>query len=172
MVEIRRATTEDVTFIALLARITFAETFEHLFSNRQDMLDYFDATFSVQKIASSITKPNNIYWIAFVDKLPVGYAKLKLNSYSEFVQSNHSSQLQKIYVLKDYLSMKIGLQLQNELLNKAKEEQKENIWLSVFPNNKRALNFYLRNGFVKAGEHNFQIGAEIFDFYAMVKSLA
>ena len=30
---------------------------------------------------------NNIFWIAFVNRLPVGYAKLKLYSNSEFIES-------------------------------------------------------------------------------------
>ena len=81
-------------------------------------MDYYDWTFSVQKIEDGIEKPNNIFWIAFANRLPVGYAKLKLNSSSEFLESKSVCQLQKIYVLKDFLSMKIGFELQDALLKK------------------------------------------------------
>ena len=120
-IKTRLAEKKDAEYIALLARITFTETFGHFFRDRQDLLNYYDSTFSVEKIERSISKSNNIYLISFIDRLPVGYAKLKLNSKSEFIESENICQLQKIYVLKDFLSMKIGLELQNLLLEKAKE---------------------------------------------------
>ena len=122
MIEIRIAEESDAEFIALLGRITFTETFGHLFFNNKDLLEYCNQTFSVEKIRSSLKKNSNIFWIAFVDKLPVGYSKLKLNSKSEFIKSKYTCQLQKIYVLKDFLSMKIGFRLQNVLIEKAKEK--------------------------------------------------
>lgn len=169
--EIRIANKTDATFIALLGRVTFTETFGHLFKDKQDLIDYFNTTFSVDKIAHSLMKPNNVYWIAFVDRLPVGYAKLKLNSISQFIQGENVCQLQKIYVLKDFLSMKIGFDLQNRLLQKAKEMGNSKVWLSVLHSNDRAINFYLKNGFEHIGNHVFQIGNESFDFIAMSKPL-
>ena len=87
--EIQTTNTNDAPIIALLARVTFAETFGHLFRNKQDLLDYYNSTFLVDKIANSITKPNGF---------PVGYAKLKLNSTSEFLGSEKVCQLQKKYM--------------------------------------------------------------------------
>jgi ribosomal protein S18 acetylase RimI-like enzyme len=169
--EIRIANKDDTGFIALLARITFTETFGHLFKDKQDLLDYYDSTFLVNKIENSISKPNNIYWIALVDRLAVGYAKLKLNSQSEFISEENVCQLQKIYILRDFLSMKIGFELQNLLLKKAKENGFSKIWLSVLNSNERAINFYIKNGFMEIGNHDFQIGKENFEFIAMSKKL-
>ena len=170
-IEIRLAKKEDAPSIALLGRTTFTETFGHFFRDQQDLIDYYNLTFSVQKIEAGIEKPNNIFWIAFVDRLPVGYAKLKLNSPSEFVESADVCQLQKIYVLKDFLSMKIGLGLQDALLKKAKALNFDNVWLSVLDSNERAINFYKKAGFEEIGNHDFQIGKENFAFVAMGKSL-
>ena len=169
--EIRQANKNDADVIALLGRVTFNETFGHLFSNKNDLREYFDSTFSVNKIERSLSKPNNVYWIAFVERLPVGYAKLKLNSPSQFITGKNVSQLQKIYVLKDFLSMKIGFHLQGLLLNKAKESGSNEIWLSVLKSNERAVNFYLKNGFKQIRDHDFQIGSENFNFIAMSKPL-
>lgn len=171
-IEIRRAVKGDAKFIALLGRITFTETFGHLFRDRQDIQDYCSQTFSVEKIENSLIKPENIYWIACADKLPVGYAKLKLEGASEFIVSTRVCQLQKIYVLKDFLSMKIGFKLQELLLVKAIENACDTIWLSVLDSNKRAIHFYKNNGFATIGKHDFQIGKEHFDFIVMSKSLA
>ena len=170
-VEIRLAKKEDAPFIALLGRVTFTETFGHFFRDPQDLKDYYDRTFTVQKIEDGIGKPNNIFWIAFVDRLPVGYAKLKLHSNSEFIESTDVCQLQKIYVLKNFLSMGIGFELQDSLLKKAEELKFQKVWLSVLNSNDRALSFYQKTGFETIGNHDFQIGKENFDFVAMKKEL-
>ncbi len=169
---IRQASTQDAYVIALLGRITFTETFGHLFSDHNDLLNYFEQTFSVQKIERSLRKEHNIYWLALVDGLPVGYAKLKMRSPTPFLDDENVCQLQKIYVLKDFLSMKIGLALQNELLEEAGRSGSSFVWLSVLKDNERAVNFYLKNGFQKIGDHDFNIGKEDFDFMAMAKRLS
>ena len=170
-IEIRLAKKEDARYIALLGRITFTETFGHLFRDQKDLIDYYNRTFTVQKIEDGMKKQNNIFWIAFVNRLPVGYAKLKLDSKSEFIDTKDVCQLQKIYVLKDFLSMKIGYELQDSLLKKAKELNFDKVWLSVLNSNDRAINFYKNTGFEKIGNHDFQIGKENFEFIAMNKQL-
>ena len=170
-IEIRLARKEDAPFIALLGRTTFTETFGHFFRDQNDLTDYYNSTFSVQKIEDGIEKPNNIFWMASVDRLPVGYAKLKLHSNSEFIESTNVCQLQKIYVLKDFLSMGIGFELQDSLLKKAKELNFQKVWLSVLNSNERAISFYQKTGFEKIGHHDFQIGKENFEFIAMKKEL-
>ena len=169
--EIRLAKKEDAQFIALLGRTTFTETFGHFFRDQKDLIDYYNLTFSVQKIEDGIEKPNNLFWIAFANRLPVGYAKLKLHSNSEFIESKGACQLQKIYVLKDFLSMNIGLELQRSLLEKAKELRFTEIWLSVLNSNERAIRFYEKSGFEEVGNHDFQIGKENFEFVAMGRRL-
>lgn len=169
--EIRLAKKEDAQFIALLGRTTFTETFGHFFRDQKDLIDYYNLTFSVQKIEDGIEKPNNLFWIAFANRLPVGYAKLKLHSNSEFIESKGACQLQKIYVLKDFLSMNIGFELQRSLLEKAKELRFTEIWLSVLNSNERAIRFYEKSGFEEVGNHDFQIGKENFEFVAMGRQL-
>ena len=171
-IAIRQAGSEDAQIIALLGRITFSETFGQLFTDPQDLWDYLERTFEVRKIEASLQKENNVYWLAYVEDLPVGYAKLKLRSPSPILKSKKTCQLQKIYVLRDYLEMKIGFQLQNVLLKRAVEYRCRQIWLSVLQENERAIKFYKRNGFEPIGDHDFQIGKEEFQFLAMAKSLS
>lgn len=171
MKSIRIADENDAEHIASLGKITFEQTFGHLFEDKQDLVQYLDKTFSVAKIESSLQKVNNVYWIATYDNEPVGYAKLKLNSTSPFLKSESTSQLQKIYVLKDFISKKIGKELTNALLTKAKEKGSNEIWLSVLNENFKAIQFYKKGDFKVVGEHDFQIGKESFDFVVMSKSL-
>ncbi|MFS4447545.1 N-acetyltransferase family protein [Maribacter sp. 2307UL18-2] len=169
MEHIRQASTEDAQHISRLGRITFTEAFGHLFRDANDLNTYLDTTFNAEKITDSLQKSDNLYWIAFSDERPVGYAKLKLRSSSEFLTSDKVSQLQKIYVLNDFLSMKIGKRLQDILLAKARESGAKAIWLSVLNSNQRAIGFYEKNDFRAIGSHQFRIGRERFDFTVMSK---
>jgi len=169
--KIELAGPSDAAIISLLGRITFSETFGHLFHHKgEDLQQNLHTTFSVDKIKSSLQKPNNIFWLAYVDALPVGYAKLKIASPSTFLDEPNVGQLQKIYVLKDFLAMKIGSNLQDTLLEKAQQLGIKKIWLSVLKANDRAIQFYLKNGFVTLGGHEFEIGQQRFDFQAMGKT--
>jgi len=149
---IRKAKLEDAAFISLLARVTFAETFGQYFRDNQDLLDYHDKTFGVSKIRTSLKKDNNVFWIAFFDELPVGYAKLKKISKSDFINSDSVSQLQKIYVLKDFLSKKIGHKMQAEMFEETIKLGNKFMWLSVLKSNERAISFYNKNGFMEIGK--------------------
>lgn len=168
---IRKATAADAEIVALLAQITFDETFGHMFRDRHDMINYFNHTFSVAKIRSSITKENNVFWLAFADELPVGYAKLKLYSPIEKVADKNCAQLQKIYLRKDYLNQQIGEKLQRAMFDEAIELGKKTIWLSVLKTNYRAFQFYHKHHFKIVGEHLFSVGQETFDFYILEKLL-
>jgi len=170
-IHIRSARQNDAAIIALLGRITFGETFGHLFPIREELEAYYERTFNVSKIGESLRKPTNQFWIATVNELPVGYAKLKLDSPTPFLKSEAICQLQKIYVLKEFLGLKIGRGLQTVLLKKAKALKYHIIWLSVFHSNDRAIQFYQKNDFDTIGQHDFQIGSQRFTFNAMAKSL-
>lgn len=170
-IEIRVATESDATHISLLGKITFTETFGHLFRDPKDLQDYLETTFSASKIAASLLKSTSVFWIAFAEAKPVGYAKLKLDSRSSFIDAIAVCQLQKIYVLKEFISLKIGRELQSQLFLKAKALGYEHIWLSVLNSNERAIRFYKKNGFDIIGNHDFTIGKEHFNFFAMSKKL-
>lgn len=169
MIQIRTATTDDAQHIALLARVTFTETFSEYFRDPQDVFDYFERTFNVAKIRTSIENPNNKFWIAFWNELPIGYAKLKVHSPTDFIDSTAVSQLQKIYVLKEFLDKKAGKALMDELMASFENSDQQYIWLSVLNANERALQFYAKNGYSKVGEHQFSIGKEDFNFFALSK---
>jgi len=167
---IKKATFQDAKHIALLGRITFSETFGDLFSDKNDLLSYLNTTFSVAKIRSSLQKENNVFWIAYVDELPVGFAKLKKQSPLAAFPDKKVAQLQKIYVLKDFLAHKIGSKLQDVLFEEVNNIQSDVLWLAVLQENERAIRFYEKNQFIKHDLFYFAIGKEDFTFDVMVKT--
>lgn len=169
MKKIRLATIDDAKDIAYLGRTTFSETFGDLFQDNGDLPQYLEKTYADTKIASSFQNDNNVFFMALVNNTPVGYAKLKIDSSTPFIAGKHIAQLQKIYVLQEYLSLKIGHGLQNAVFETAQHHKAEKIWLSVYKGNERAIRFYQKNDFSIVGHHNFSIGSHDFEFLGMAK---
>lgn len=167
---IRKAVPADAKFISLLAKITFSETFGNLFRDKSELRAYLDKTFSLAKITSSLKKEENVFWIAYADELPVGYAKLKKQSPVPNSSFNKAAQLQKIYVLKDYLAHRIGSKLQDALFQEVQKLEVEAVWLSVLHTNERAIGFYNKHDFYKYDSYSFSIGKEDFVFNIMMKT--
>ena len=144
---VRKATTKDVIAIALLARVTFREAFGHLFKDNQNLIDYFVKSFSIASLTSKLKDDNNVFWIALVNDLPVGYAKLLKHSPSKFIVDTKVSELQRIYVLNDFLNQRIGHLLQDALFEEVKKIETNHLWLSVYVDNPKAVRFYKRYDF-------------------------
>ncbi|MDU8885442.1 GNAT family N-acetyltransferase [Yeosuana sp. MJ-SS3] len=168
-ITIRKASTDDLVAIALLARVTFREAFGHLFIDDQNLIDYFSKTFSIDALTKKINNDNNVFWLALSDNLPVGYAKLIKNSPTKFIRDSKVSELQRIYILNDFLNQKIGHQLQNVIFEEVKILKSNHLWLSVYVDNFKAIRFYKRYDFKQLGIHNFSILNQSFDFYVMDK---
>lgn len=167
-ITIKKAVKDDAAILALLAQITFKEAFGHVW-DKTVLKNYLKHTFSVQKIEDSINKSNNVFWIAYADKLPVGYAKLKIYSPYEQLADPKPAQLQKIYLLNDYIGNKIGEQLQNTLFEQVRAEGLKTLWLAVWDGNEKAVRFYEKHGFTKETTYHYDFDSMSFDYEVMIK---
>ena len=167
---IRKAQANDAPVLALLAQVSFREAFSHFWTDEEVLRKYFKTVFSVGKIRNSITKENNVYWIAFANELPVGYAKLKKYSPYEKLSDKRPAQLQKIYLLNDYIGNKIGAQLQDVLFSEVKSLGIKTLWLAVWDENDKAIRFYEKHGFSKAAKYHYTFENLEVDYEVMTKT--
>ena len=166
-IEIVTAKIDHAPAIAYIGRTAFKQAFAQLFQSCTELDAYLDYTYSVDKIAGSIRKENNIYFIATADGLPVGFAKVKRHSLNDQLDSVFQSELQKLYVLKEYHGCGVGQSLLNAVTKFVESIEPECLWLDTYVGNERAIRFYERNGFRKAGTHHFTIGSQTFEYYLM-----
>ncbi|GGX02372.1 GNAT family N-acetyltransferase [Aquimarina muelleri] len=173
MIHIKKATVKDAEHISYLGRKTFEESYGEFFENSNNLNEYLDSAFSLHKITTSLQKPENIYWIAIKEdsSVPVGYAKLKLNSPTEFIKDTNVCKLQRIYVLQGYEGKGIGSKLHECVIKKVIDNDYNYLWLSNLKIKKQAVEFYKKKGYLVAGEHYFTIGEETFGFWAMKTKL-
>jgi ribosomal protein S18 acetylase RimI-like enzyme len=159
-IQIRNATGNDATAIALIGRQSFTDAFGPFFIEQCDCSDYVNKTYTTDRVRQSISNPQNLYFLGCVDGEPVGFVKLKIGSRHPVIVSERQMELQRIYVLKEYHGSGVGQRLMDEAI--AATCGGEMLWLDVYVCNEKALRFYRRNGFVRLGEHRFTIGSQEF----------
>ena len=167
---IRKATLVDAQVIALIGRISFREAFEYIWKDVQILSNYLGATFSAAKITASLQKENNVFWLAFADDLPVGYAKVKMLCPYEKLADKKPAQLQKIYLLNDFIGQGIGEKLQAEVFEEMRKKNIQTLWLAVWEGNDKAVRFYERHGFAKETDYTYDFENEHFKYDVMIKT--
>lgn len=171
-IRVTKANATDAATIATIGRLSFRDAFGQLFENKSALQDYLDYTYSENKIAKSIAKENNIFFIALVDNVPVGFAKVKKYSLNEQIRSVAQMELQKIYVLSYYHGSGAANALMQAVLDLAREVQPDFIWLDTYVSNAKAIRFYVKNGFKKSGKQYFTIGRQTFQYYLMSRPVS
>lgn len=171
MIKIKIAAEADTDVLALLARQTWAESHGHFIEDKNDLLKYLNENFSISKTKQDIDNPKNLFYIIYADDLPAGYAKLVLNTTQESVASQNNCQLERIFILNDFIPLKIGQQLLTFLEEKAKELQLDAMWLSVYIKNYRAIRFYERNEFKNVGALNFVVNGKEYENIVFSKKI-
>lgn len=158
--KIRTAVVGDAALLADLGHKTFSDTFS-AFNTPENMEKYLSENFSLAKQMSEINDSGTVFFIAEQDGLAVGYAKLKKHSRSDGIAGQKPIELQRIYSIREYIGKGVGAALMQHSINEARSLGFDCIWLGVWEENIRAINFYQKWGFQKAGNYCFTLGEDI-----------
>lgn len=167
---IRPAQKKDATVLSALGALTFYETYAANNTN-EDLMMYLNESFNREKIAAEINDPVNSFFIAELNGYGVGYLKMSRRAAPPCVKGKSPVELSRIYVLNDLIGHGIGRDLMQTFFEKAVENGFQTMWLIVWKENERALNFYKKWNFSKVGEHAFRIGSNFQRDWVMQRSL-
>ena len=157
--EMRRLTGADALLLQQIGRKTFEETFSS--SNSKENLEkYLDQGFSLSKLQREIDDPNVEFYFAMQDNNIIGYLKLNIGQSQTEIKNENALEIERIYVLKEFHGKNIGQQLFEKALERALFQKVDFIWLGVWEQNKRAIEFYTKNGFIAFDKHIFKLGDE------------
>ena len=156
---ISKASAEDVEIVQNLGIQTFSETFAED-NTEEAMKKYLEESFNTQKIKSELNNPDSLFYIAWEEDNPVGYLKVNTGNAQTELQDETSLEIERIYVKKSHHGKKVGQLLYDQALETARQLSKSYLWLGVWEENLRALNFYKKNGFVEFDKHIFRLGEE------------
>lgn len=149
----------NIAALQQIGRQTFSETFAES-NSAENMAKYLEEAYSYEKLNAELNDPNSIFYFAKMDQNVIGYLKLNFGASQTELKDKNALEIERIYVLKEFHGKKVGQLLFDKAIEIAKEYHVAYVWLGVWENNKRALQFYTKNGFVEFDQHIFVLGDE------------
>ncbi len=157
IVEISKNTKDEILQLQEIGRQTFYETFSES-NTEENMKSYLDNGFSIDKITFELNDENAEFYFAKIDDKIIGYLKLNFGQSQTELKDDKALEIERIYVLKEFHGKKVGQILYDKAIEIAKKKNSDFIWLGVWEENPRAINFYKKNGFVEFDKHIFKLG--------------
>lgn len=159
-IQIRHATPADAVLLAEVGAQAFSEAFA-ADNTPENLAAYLASTFSPAKQAAELADPAGRYLIAHTGETVIGYARLRTGEVPTEIGDPNAIELQRIYVLREWLGHNVGAALMRAALEEATANNHTTIWLGVWEHNPRAIAFYQRWGFEQVGTHVFHLGDDL-----------
>ena len=142
-----------------ISTITYADSFSsgNTFENMQH---YIDNSLNSEKLQLELAENDSEFYFAKLNNQTLGYIKFNFATAQTELKEVNGMELERIYVLKKFQGQKIGKKLLDFTIKTAKERNLEYVWLGVWDKNRKAIDFYKRNGFKIIGTHPFNMGNE------------
>jgi len=154
---VRKIHLVDLSQLQKIGISTFSETFaEH--NTKEDLEKYLKESFASEKLSAELANPNASFYFAVLNEEVIGYLKINFGNAQTELKDNKSVEIERIYVLQAYQGKKIGQLLYNKAIEIAREYKASYVWLGVWEENHKALQFYKKNGFVPFDTHIFKLG--------------
>ncbi len=157
LITIKKASTAELEIIQKLGRETFYETFAP-HNSEEHIQEYLEESFTSEKINNELNNPDSQFFIAYEKEEPIGYLKVNSGKAQTELQDKSSLEIERIYVKSSHHGKKVGQLLYDKALEIALNENKKYLWLGVWEENLRAVNFYKKNGFIEFAQHIFRLG--------------
>ncbi len=170
-IDIRRCTPDDAGALSLVGHATFLETYAHMLEVA-DILRHCGLQHCEQAYAGWLASPGYAFWLAEVvpNRAPVGYAMLSPPDLPIEVRDD-DVELKRIYMLSKFHDGGHGASLMAHAVEAARGMGARRLLLGVHGDNARAIAFYTRQGFVRAGVRKFQVGASLHDDLVLAREL-
>ena len=155
--EIKKVTINDIDQLQKIGKNTFFETFSAA-NTEENMKRYLDEEFSVKKLTDELNDQFAEFYFATIDNKVIGYLKLNFGQSQTELKDDKAIEIERIYVLKEFHGKKVGQLLYDKAIQISRQKNADYIWLGVWEENPRAINFYKKNGFVEFDKHLFKLG--------------
>ncbi len=162
---IERASVQHAEILSEIGGDTFYETFRP-YNTESDILQYIKKAYAIDVIEHNLINPNIAYYLCYDDEQVIGYIKL-IHDATYKGLSEKCIELEKIYILGSYFGSGAGKLLMQKAIQHSRENGFESLFLGVWQENERAINFYKKVGFEVFETRQFQLGESLCDDYMM-----
>ncbi len=156
MHSIIKATAKDAVLLSGIAATSFIES--HGSSAPAGDIDIYVAEkYSEHIFKEQLSDPRNNYNFIYHNNIAAGYSNIIFDEPYDSSPIKHIAKLDRIYLLKEFYNLQLGRVLFEFNVSLAKSNHQRGIWLYVWKENNRAVNFYTKTGFKVIGSHDFKI---------------
>ena len=156
MTSIVRAAKKDFQILSEIAEVTFIESHGRS-ASAEDIQKYISEKYHEDIFKDELSDPKNIYHIIYYGNNPAGYSKIIFDAPYAESEIKNITKLERIYLLREYYDLQLGSALFQFNIDLSKSNDQMGMWLYVWKENQRALNFYKKHGFVVIGSYDFKI---------------
>jgi diamine N-acetyltransferase len=166
----RRATPDDALLLAELGASTFRDTFEAA-NDPADFAAYMAGAFGEAIQRAELEDPDVTVVLAERSGEAMGYVLLREGPAPQLVGGFDVLQIVRLYARQRALGTGVGAVLMQRAVHEAASRGKEAIWLGVWEQNARAIEFYRRHEFFEAGTQPFLLGTDLQTDLVMVRRI-
>ena len=133
---------------------------EYFTQEEKDIDAYVSNHFNDSYILKELTNSKNLIYLMFDNDLLIGYSKFVLNTSHDLIEIKSVCKLERIYLSKTHYGSGLSNDLLSFVIEYSKNNDQAGIWLNVWTENKRAINFYNKTEFKIIGDYQFQISTD------------
>jgi len=158
-IDIQKVTFDDIDQLQKLSLQTFFESFSSG-NTEENIQKYLDEAFSINRLTDELNDNNAAFYFAILEDQVIGYLKLNFGPSQTELQNDKAVEIERIYVLRAFQGKSVGQALFGKAIEITREKGADYVWLGVWEENLKAINFYKKNGFVVFDKHLFKLGAD------------
>jgi len=169
---IRALRADEATPFSAFAERLFRETYTDGY-DPADVDDYVSHSFSPLQQWAELTEPGGR--VLVIEDSPhglLGFAHLRQPPPPAALAGRFALEISRFYVDRPWHGRGIARVLMSACIAEARSRGAEALWLLVYQHNPRAIAFYEKRGFRKAGTAKFRLGKRVDDDWLMVRDLA
>ena len=106
-ITVQKVTLNDIEQLQQIGRQTFSETFSSG-NTKENMNKYLAETFSFEKLTDELNNENSEFYFALSENEVIGYQKINFGKSQTELQDEKALEIERIYVLKEFHSKKLG----------------------------------------------------------------
>lgn len=167
---VRLASLADAARISSFARDLFDESFAP-HNDPRDMAMYLPVAFNEARQTLELTDSSRRYLLGEHDGKLAAYALVRAGSTDPAVIGPHPVELERFYVDAPWRGQGVAQLMMQRVMQLARELGGETLWLGVWEQNPRAIQFYTKLGFVDVGSHPYLLGTDWQTDRVMAQSL-
>lgn len=169
---VRALTVADAQGYSVFAERLFRDTYVDGY-DPSDIDAYVAQSFSAAKQSSEITEPGGRVLVIEDDVNGLlGFAHLRQTPAPAALDGRFALEISRFYVDRPWHGRGLARVLMSACIAEARSRGADALWLLVYQDNPRAVAFYEKSGFSRAGTQPFTLGSRVDQDWLMVRVIA